>query len=461
MDNKKSSHRKKNQDLKRKVHRILSNPYLLKTSKICNALLMVAANLGQSKNSKLAMFSAAGSLIEIVRGNLGLPHVTVVENYIQENELHTKTFDALEIIWTPEVVAKLGFEVLVYDEVSNFTLFGYDDGVDIFAVTLADGKDCTSERVYFTSSEGNPESGLKKGRDIIANALWLTYGSSGIEVAYRSGTPKLIRLPDKPTHYIGKYDPVAFADEVHHFRSKGINKSVILTGPPGVGKTTFIQSYAELTNSRNMVIGPDAFDVMVAGDVEFLVEVLKPDILLLDDLDKVHNHNITYTMLPNIKRHLPELVVVVTCNNPSALGSAFLRPGRGGEIRQFGYPDTKEKEELLKLYMEVNNVDTSVYDLQVLSELLSENCAHDWVRSVAEQAIVYDTQETMIEFIKDINKKIDFVNGVDDAVSGPTTPSLGLNQYSKMTDKEALRLIDSLEKELGIDIEIEPRAELG
>jgi hypothetical protein len=173
--------------------------------------------------------------------------------------------------------------------------------------------------------------------------------------------------------------------------------------------TTYVMSYAELTKQRVFLVGPAAFEHMGAGELEGLVDAIRPDILMLDDFDKSRRNNVVYVTLPALATKYPRMVIVITCNKPELLDVAILRPGRGGDLIEFGIPDKADKEILLTQYMLHYKVDPLTFNVKALVAKMDPLYTHDWVRHIAKRAIDYSTQERLLGFIALTNKKIKLV----------------------------------------------------
>ena len=265
--------------------------------------------------------------------------------------------------------------------------------------------------VYQGSSDGTPASSktiwIKKGFDIqsvIGKMLENYLRVPCAELTYKDGSAKLKAVTYNGV-YVGKNCPILFADKVERFRKKGLDHSIILYGPPGTGKTTFIMSYAELRRKRVLIVGPDVIDAEV--DISMFVDVLKPDILLLDDYDRSDDCGFAYSSLPALKSRNPNLMVVITANHPKRLGAAILRPGRGGHLEEFPAPSAEDKAKLLETYLEFYKVDgRNNINPEEIVETLSDQWTHDWIRHLAKMFLVYTTDEERKEFINITNSQL-------------------------------------------------------
>lgn len=251
--------------------------------------------------------------------------------------------------------------------------------------------------------------------------------------------------------YVGKNDPVKFADKMEKLRRKNIDRSAIFYGPPGTGKTTFVLSYSELTRKRVLIIGPD----IIANGIEvgLYIEVLKPDILLLDDYDRTGDYNFAYSTLPAIKSRNPNMQVIITCNNPRRLGSAILRPGRGGTLLEFGPPSVEDKILIFKQYLEFYNIPNAELLSQNASAIiskLSDEWTHDWVRELAKSCTLYNYTTSELEAIhtakaaKTAKKRTKTTEQAEEPVEKPKRTSANhaipkeLLEYIETTNKQFL-----------------------
>ncbi len=136
-------------------------------------------------------------------------------------------------------------------------------------------------------------------------------------------------------------------------------RGILITGPPGVGKTVTAEAIASALNLRIAEIRPSLYRSMWYGMTEKLLEhtlrTLKKrsDIMvLLDDVDfllgrHVSIHETHVSEITILLRYLQEPqrpLIVMTTNAPELLDSAIIRPGRIDVVIVMGYPDREMRK---------------------------------------------------------------------------------------------------------------------
>jgi hypothetical protein len=129
-------------------------------------------------------------------------------------------------------------------------------------------------------------------------------------------------------------------DRVKKFLHANESRGYLLTGAPGTGKSQTIQWLIRVLNMTSLridlgVLGGEADrrgDSMSAS-LETMLRVLRPDVLVLDDLDRIE---VSASMLALLERARASCkVVIASANSPSALSGAATRPGRFDDIIHF------------------------------------------------------------------------------------------------------------------------------
>lgn len=151
-----------------------------------------------------------------------------------------------------------------------------------------------------------------------------------------------------------------------------IPKGVLMVGPPGTGKTLLARAVAGEANAPFLSISGSDFVEMYVGvgasRVRDLFEQAKkkaPAIVFIDEIDAVGRHRGTGMGGGNDEREqtlnqlLVEMdgfgtntgvIVIAATNRPDVLDPALLRPGRFDRQITVNRPDTKGREDILKVH---------------------------------------------------------------------------------------------------------------
>ena len=167
---------------------------------------------------------------------------------------------------------------------------------------------------------------------------------------------------------------VEFLKEPEKFTQLGarIPKGVLLVGPPGTGKTLLARAVAGEAGAPFLSISGSDFVEMYVGvgasRVRDLFEQAKkksPAIIFIDEIDAVGRHRGAGMGGGHDEREqtlnqlLVEMdgfganegvIIIAATNRPDILDPALLRPGRFDRQVTVGRPDTKGREEILKVH---------------------------------------------------------------------------------------------------------------
>lgn len=167
---------------------------------------------------------------------------------------------------------------------------------------------------------------------------------------------------------------VEFLKEPDRFTQLGarIPKGVLLVGPPGTGKTLLARAVAGEAGAPFLSISGSDFVEMYVGvgasrvrDLFDQAKKKSPSIIFIDEIDAVGRHrgagmgNGHDEREQTLNQLLVEMdgfganegvIIIAATNRPDVLDPALLRPGRFDRQITVGRPDTKGREEILKVH---------------------------------------------------------------------------------------------------------------
>ena len=129
-------------------------------------------------------------------------------------------------------------------------------------------------------------------------------------------------------------------------------RSYLLVGPPGTGKSAAIAYLSRELGLSSLRVDLTALarhhyhaEVSVAASLETLLELLRPDLMVIDDLDRVTTGGAMLHFLERASRTCK--VVMASANCADKMMGAALRPGRFDDIIRVDRLDPEVLAELL------------------------------------------------------------------------------------------------------------------
>lgn len=140
--------------------------------------------------------------------------------------------------------------------------------------------------------------------------------------------------------------------EIKHFNSVFRQRSYLLVGPPGTGKTSFCFETATRIGGRIMKLDNDIIMELGEKIVQEIIESLNAKIVIVDDIDRLRGHDASQLLFAvESMKAIPSMpTLFATVNNIDELDQALIRPGRFDEIIEFDVPDSAELREFVFAY---------------------------------------------------------------------------------------------------------------
>jgi ATP-dependent Zn protease len=184
----------------------------------------------------------------------------------------------------------------------------------------------------------------------------------------------------------------------------GINvpKGILLSGPPGTGKTTIAKVIASTANLSFFVLKMDEVVSKWIGDSEKNLSKLfqaaskhAPSIIFIDEVDSIgRNRSGGQQWSENLLNHLLQLIdgvinaeglyLVAATNRPDLVDTALKRAGRLSKIIEVPLPDFEARMRLFSLYLSRLTLEESI-DLQTLAKITAGKSGAD-IKEVCNQA---------------------------------------------------------------------------
>jgi hypothetical protein len=404
-----------------RVQDVVTNPKVLKTSKVTKKVLDIAAVLAQAKlRGPVSIASAAISSIDAINEVFELPKDRVVREYVRQYGL-VPTDSKI-----PLILERLG----VFARLDNFHS---SPNLEMYRYVHENG-----EQIVFKGS-GNRASNID-------GTYWRTPG-------FKTQYLKHLIWPEDLDVFILSYNgmnhtldiaPSAFRDTRHYIsfehhtetvikhakrtHEHGMSYAATLIGNPGSGKTTFVHKIANDLGLKLLHVASDITEDVTSTQFEEIVNTLQPDVLLLDDVDRSDFYEGLMASIEPIREKNPNTIVLSTCN--SWPGDALMRPGRLGDVLVFLPPRTQEaRAKLLTHYMKVYKTDPEKYPVEAIAkEIQHPRITQDYIRFVAQKSMILDPDE-LLAFAKELKQHWEFSKPTTLSKDGYAVRTHGASQY--------------------------------
>lgn len=117
--------------------------------------------------------------------------------------------------------------------------------------------------------------------------------------------------------------------------ARGVHRAVMIDGRPGTGKSTMARMLAKRVGGNILRVPLSDAESLGTRYMNTVLELLKPDVLVIDDFDRLgHGAIRELDALERLRKQTR--LFLVTTNNIAALDCAVVRPGRFDELFSVG-----------------------------------------------------------------------------------------------------------------------------
>ena len=189
-------------------------------------------------------------------------------------------------------------------------------------------------------------------------------------------------------------------------------KGLILYGPPGTGKTYFLKNFVSgISNCAVVEIGVkgDLSSVKDIADKFEYARLLSPQLtfIVIDEIDYCSRseEKELITQLDGFSGDNSNIFVLATCNDFNRLSEALTRRGRLDYTIGLGFPDFKDRKEILSYYINRYGL-KETYDMDYLSSI-TEGSSTVTLNAICNETRLRYGENATVENFESVVDKID------------------------------------------------------
>jgi cytidylate kinase len=246
--------------------------------------------------------------------------------------------------------------------------------------------------------------------EALISSLWSRLGGRiHIDVGQSNQGTKLqyCGFPHANTSFFGGSEERLTSLVARHRRcvAQKVSRSYLFHGPPGTGKSSFANAFSERLGERILKLNSTSLAKISVKEMEQILDDLRPDFLLLDDVDKVVVDNAIPVVLDIVQRFKDcagQATLIMTANSVNKFDKGLLRPGRIDTWVEFKLPEEKERRDVLVRYNALLEADLSEKQIGQLV-MLTDKLSQDYLKEIVceyRQCGSYTEVEELVKKMK-------------------------------------------------------------
>ncbi len=236
-----------------------------------------------------------------------------------------------------------------------------DEGLDVLRADVGGGHAIYFRETHYFGAQLQSDFLHTPGLDFnaVIATLWAAH-PSGVYLSVATAPSgygretNIMGMPPVTARYVSEKGRERIAEVAEDFaqaRADGDHWSYLCIGPPGTGKSICAVLLAQKIGGRILKLDAASLPLLPLQELDFLIDVLRPDVFVIDDVDRAPMAEVgarVLFMLELLKATHPQTALVLTCNDIEKIDPAILRPDRIDEALEFDVPDQGERYELAK-----------------------------------------------------------------------------------------------------------------
>ena len=221
-------------------------------------------------------------------------------------------------------------------------------------------------------------------------------------------------------------DVIQFLSIIPELKARGLpnSRGIILSGPPGTGKTMMAKSLAYQAQISTMLISAEM--IHAKNQVKKAFEVarkLSPTLMIIEDIDTAGTVSRRFADHPILGEYLQAMdgmepndgiVIVATTNHTENIDPAISdRPGRFDRIIEIPLPGSNQRKKVLLNYLQKLDCEDGIEETVAKVARSTDGLSGAWVREIAQSALIeamYNGRdkigkEHLISALKDVLKR--------------------------------------------------------